>query len=496
MDNFERILVDVDCSRYEEDAFSLLDKSRDVNIVRDLRSSTVSAFDHFPQLNISSRTQLKQQLFREQIKNSETGPRSMVTSPGPPVLSVRLPLENIDIELPKKVLQVETRLENPTRYHVIQKQKTQVREYVTAALKLTKQNLVRESCRHTRLMILGRLYDSFISAKPASAGSGGAGPPAAPVPGVGGGVTPANGVPLGPTAAPNGPGKAVSSMVVGGAPAAIAGSAQSSGTPSATPTIEQQQEWRLEMKLSCRFGNKLYQTFVDEFDYVRDLLGLIRFEIPKWVFVVSEFEDEISSYECNRAARAAQQAAVAAVAADQEFLVRPGLAGEKGSKHEKFIEPEVRDRIKKDNHNCSRYLRHATALSNRQEALYGGFAGLLAYLCHAVSRHVPLPFEANVMIETVVQVFRLPAKSSSRACSYCVCNSVFLCLNNSYQTLSPNDCSGRQKISFPGKRCASFCFPFIFPISLEVAEGGRSSLQRVVNHLPAPVHVFLQNQLA
>uniref|UniRef100_A0A182MLN8 Uncharacterized protein n=1 Tax=Anopheles culicifacies TaxID=139723 RepID=A0A182MLN8_9DIPT len=129
-------------------------------------------------------------------------------------------------------------------------------------------------------------------------------------------------------------------------------SSMSTGTPSATPTIEQQQEWRLEMKLSCRFGNKLYKTFVDEFDYVRDLLGLIRFEIPKWVFVVSEFEDEISSYECNRAARAAQQAAVAAVSTDQEFLVRSSLTGEKGSKHEKFIEPEVRDRIKKDNHNC------------------------------------------------------------------------------------------------------------------------------------------------
>uniref|UniRef100_A0A8W7PX04 MiT/TFE transcription factors N-terminal domain-containing protein n=1 Tax=Anopheles coluzzii TaxID=1518534 RepID=A0A8W7PX04_ANOCL len=386
MDNFERILVDVDCSRYEEDAFSLLDKSRDVNIVRDLRSSTVSAFDQtsFPQLNISSRTQLKQQLFREQIKNSETGPRSMVTSPGPPVLSVRLPLENIDIELPKKVLQVETRLENPTRYHVIQKQKTQVREYVTAALKLTKQNLVRESCRHTRLMILGRLYDSFISTKPASAGSAGAGPQAAPVPGAGGGATPANGVPLGPAAVPNGPGKAMSSMVVGGAPAMTAGSAQSSGTPSATPTIEQQQEWRLEMKLSCRFGNKLYQTFVDEFDYVRDLLGLIRFEIPKWVFVVSEFEDEISSYECNRAARAAQQAAVAAVAADQEFLVRPGLAGEKGSKHEKFIEPEVRDRIKKDNHNCSRYLWRATGTTGgprRYRTVWEHCTGVLPDCC-------------------------------------------------------------------------------------------------------------------
>ncbi|XP_052900604.1 uncharacterized protein LOC128306962 [Anopheles moucheti] len=347
MENFERILVDVDCSRYEEDAFSLLDKSRDVNIVRDLRSSTVSAFDQtsFPQLNISSRTQLKQQLFREQIKNSESGPRSMVTSPGPPVLSVRLPLENIDIELPKKVLQVETKLENPTRYHVIQKQKTQVREYVTAALKLTKQNLVRESCRHTRLMILGRLYDSFISTKPSQQSGGGQAPSVGGATGTTGpGIPPPNG-------GLNGQGKVMS------ASGTSTVSSMSTGTPSATPTMEQQQEWRLEMKLSCRFGNKLYKTFVDEFDYVRDLLGLIRFEIPKWVFVVSEFEDEISSYECNRAARAAQQAAVAAVATDQEFVVRPPLTGEKGSKHEKFIEPEVRDRIKKDNHNCSRYSR-------------------------------------------------------------------------------------------------------------------------------------------
>uniref|UniRef100_A0A182N106 MiT/TFE transcription factors N-terminal domain-containing protein n=1 Tax=Anopheles dirus TaxID=7168 RepID=A0A182N106_9DIPT len=346
MDNFERILVDVDCSRYEEDAFSLLDKSRDVNIVRDLRSSTVSAFDQtsFPQLNISSRTQLKQQLFREQLKNSEPhGPRSMVTSPGPPVLSVRLPLENIDIELPRKVLQVETRLENPTRYHVIQKQKTQVREYVTAALKLTKQNLVRESCRHTRLMILARLYESFVSTKPAQQAAAG-----------GGGTAPA-GAATQPTATPP-----ASAGATGTAGTAGMSTMSTGGTPSATPTIEQQQEWRLEMKLSCRFGNKLYQTFVDEFDYVRDLLGLIRFEIPKWVFVVSEFEDEISSYECSRAARAAQQAAVAAVSAtDHELsgLVRPGtlLTGDKAAKHEKFIEPEVRDRIKKDNHNCSRY---------------------------------------------------------------------------------------------------------------------------------------------
>ncbi|XP_049532881.1 uncharacterized protein LOC125949660 [Anopheles darlingi] len=400
MDSFEPILVDVDCSRYEEDAFSLLDKSRDVNVVRDLRSSTVAAFDQtsFPQLNISSRTQLKQQLYREQTKNSEparsrSGAVDGFGGPGH-VLSVQFPLESIDIELPKKVLQVETRLENPTRYHVIQKQKTQVREYVTAALKLTKQNLVRESCRHTRLMILGRLYDSFISTKPPS----GPGASASAVATVASGTT-ASGATV---QSPIGGGSSAGSTAsigsthigrVGGAlvaaasaatafTVAMASAATSVNTPSsssvaaaastsATPTpIEQQAEWRLEMKLSCRFGNKLYRTFVDEFDYVRDLLGLIRFEIPKWVFVVSEFEDEISSYECNRAARAAQQAAAAAVQsasaapvpAAADFLGlglgRPGLlagGSEKGAKHEKFIEPEVRDRIKKDNHNCSRY---------------------------------------------------------------------------------------------------------------------------------------------
>ncbi|XP_053698257.1 uncharacterized protein LOC128745254 [Sabethes cyaneus] len=290
-----RILVDVDCSRYEDDAFSLLDKSAEVNVVKDLKSSTVATFDQtsFPHLNTSSRTQLKQQLLREQLKNSDKSPSPM--SPSPSVFSVQLPLENMDIDLPKKVLQVETRLENPTRYHVIQKQKTQVREYVTAALKLTKQNVLREAT-HSRMLILAKLYDSFIGNKPASG------------------------------ATPNRP-----------------------TTPSATATqaaatVEQQQEWRLEMKLASRFGNKIYQTFIDEFDYIRDLLCQIRFEIPKWVFVVTEFEGEISSFQSAKAA-----------AGVEELLLKQSLSSEKNSKHEKFIEPEVRDRIKKDNHNCSMY---------------------------------------------------------------------------------------------------------------------------------------------
>ncbi|XP_058445223.1 uncharacterized protein LOC131426477 isoform X1 [Malaya genurostris] len=294
------ILVDVDCSRYEDDAFSLLDKSADINVVKDLQSSTVATFDQtsFPHLNSSSRTQLKQQLFREQLKSYEKSPSPLPMSS---VFSVQLPLENMDIELPKKVLQVETRLENPTRYHVIQKQKTQVREYVTAALKLTKQTVLREAS-HSRLMILSKLYDSFINSKPANGGT------------------------------PNRP-----------------------TTPSATvvsaSAVEQQQEWRLEMKLANRFGNKVYQTFIDEFDYIRDLLCQIRFEIPKWVFVVTEFESEISSYQNTKVASGVE-----------EMLLKQTLSTDKNSKHEKFIEPEVRDRIKKDNHNCSMYLGFGWAI--------------------------------------------------------------------------------------------------------------------------------------
>ncbi|XP_055586929.1 uncharacterized protein LOC129739481 [Uranotaenia lowii] len=313
-----RILVDVDCSRFEDDAFSLLDKSADINIVEGLKSSTVTAIDKtsFPHLNTSSRTQLKQQLLREQLKSyDEHQDRSPIASPS--VFSVKLPLENMDIDLPKKVLQVETRLENPTRYHVIQKQKTQVREYVTAALKLTKQTILREAS-HSRMLILAKLYDAFINAKPAAAtGSSG----------------------------PAGSKAGQPSMMV--------------TSPSPLNSPEQQQEWRLEMKLSARFGNRIYKSFIDEFDYIRDLLGLIRFEIPKWVFVVSEFESEISSFQSAKNHHHHQQhhqplyLSPGGPAAVEELLLKQSLSGEKNSKHEKFIEAEVRDRIKKDNHNCN-----------------------------------------------------------------------------------------------------------------------------------------------
>ncbi|XP_067644282.1 uncharacterized protein Mitf isoform X2 [Eurosta solidaginis] len=51
-----------------------------------------------------------------------------------PVMLKR-PLQSIGVDVPKQVLQVRTVLENPTRYHVIQKQKNQVRQYLSESFK-------------------------------------------------------------------------------------------------------------------------------------------------------------------------------------------------------------------------------------------------------------------------------------------------------------------------------------------------------------------------
>ncbi|XP_049881490.1 transcription factor EB isoform X2 [Pectinophora gossypiella] len=94
----------------------------------------------FKTLTPTSRTQLKQQLMREhaqeqlrreslqaqQAGNSkEHGEEKKKSSPS------EVPRITPHVELPPQVLQVRTVLENPTRYHVIQKQKNQVRQYLS-----------------------------------------------------------------------------------------------------------------------------------------------------------------------------------------------------------------------------------------------------------------------------------------------------------------------------------------------------------------------------
>ncbi|XP_073811294.1 transcription factor Mitf [Musca autumnalis] len=50
-------------------------------------------------------------------------------------MTLKVPLQNIEVDVPQQVLQVRTVLENPTRYHVIQKQKNQVRQYLSESFK-------------------------------------------------------------------------------------------------------------------------------------------------------------------------------------------------------------------------------------------------------------------------------------------------------------------------------------------------------------------------
>ncbi|KAH8414971.1 hypothetical protein KR009_006193 [Drosophila setifemur] len=47
----------------------------------------------------------------------------------------KVPIQSIGVDVPPQVLQVSTVLENPTRYHVIQKQKNQVRQYLSESFR-------------------------------------------------------------------------------------------------------------------------------------------------------------------------------------------------------------------------------------------------------------------------------------------------------------------------------------------------------------------------
>ncbi|XP_014235244.1 microphthalmia-associated transcription factor isoform X2 [Trichogramma pretiosum] len=87
----------------------------------------------------TSRTQLKLQLMREQHQEQERREaelRQTLEQQRPQAAQPRsvppanTQLSTIGVDVPPQVLQVRTLLENPTRYHVVQKQKNQVRQYL------------------------------------------------------------------------------------------------------------------------------------------------------------------------------------------------------------------------------------------------------------------------------------------------------------------------------------------------------------------------------
>ncbi|KAH8316846.1 hypothetical protein KR074_003448, partial [Drosophila pseudoananassae] len=60
--------------------------------------------------------------------------KERIKEPSSPV-KLKVPLQSIGVDVPPQVLQVSTVLENPTRYHVIQKQKNQVRQYLSESFR-------------------------------------------------------------------------------------------------------------------------------------------------------------------------------------------------------------------------------------------------------------------------------------------------------------------------------------------------------------------------
>ncbi|XP_076363075.1 transcription factor EC-like isoform X2 [Tachypleus tridentatus] len=90
-------------------------------------------------VTVMSRTNLKQQLMREQMQQIEQKEAlaqhktDTLSSLSTATIKVPVSTTTIGLSLPPQVLQVQTRLENPTKYHVIQSQRRQVRQYISSA---------------------------------------------------------------------------------------------------------------------------------------------------------------------------------------------------------------------------------------------------------------------------------------------------------------------------------------------------------------------------
>lgn len=111
-----------------------------------------------------SRTNLKQQLQRHQAEQEERRIRELVGSPPQPSSAICVPgiPDTIpdNIQVPTQVLQVQSRLENPTRYHVEQSKRRQVKQYLTGS-----QLLARPQLQHMATSAPG---EAFSPDSPAS----------------------------------------------------------------------------------------------------------------------------------------------------------------------------------------------------------------------------------------------------------------------------------------------------------------------------------------
>lgn len=69
----------------------------------------------------------------QQRANEEQAQRHQQQNHHRPIVPppMKVPLHNLPVDVPPQVLEVQTKLENPTKYHVMQKQKNQVKQYLS-----------------------------------------------------------------------------------------------------------------------------------------------------------------------------------------------------------------------------------------------------------------------------------------------------------------------------------------------------------------------------
>lgn len=104
----------------------------------DLRSKQVQISDSplIKTENPGLRVNMKQYLMRDQELQKEMERRKMEEAARvkqPPAEPVKVPIQLTNMELPPHVLQVKTVLKNPTKYHIMAKQKNQVRQFLSSS---------------------------------------------------------------------------------------------------------------------------------------------------------------------------------------------------------------------------------------------------------------------------------------------------------------------------------------------------------------------------
>lgn len=107
---------------------------RDPNFYRVRSKQTECLPPSFKQSTPTCRTNMRQLLWREQCMDKERRRGEQVTQQIDQSQSQQIPYSTPDIrvqDIPNEVYKIETRLENPTKYHVLESQRRQVAEYLS-----------------------------------------------------------------------------------------------------------------------------------------------------------------------------------------------------------------------------------------------------------------------------------------------------------------------------------------------------------------------------